>query len=144
MPNRPIRQIIARRKLVIAHEQTTVVEAARLMEEARVGAILVIKKEKLVGIFTERDALTRVLAAALDPAHTHLSRVMTRDPMTIEPDKPFGHALIAMFDHGFRHMPVIEQGVPIGIVSMRDAQPPELDELEVDLKDREHISEILR
>ena len=143
MPNRPIRQIITNRKLVIAHENTTVVEAARLMKQAKVGALLVLKKEKLVGIFTERDALMRVLAEGLDPVHTHLSRVMTKDPMTIAPDKPFGHALIAMFDHGFRHMPVIEHGVPIGIVSMRDAQPPELEELEVDLKDREHIGEIL-
>jgi CBS domain-containing protein len=101
------------------------------------------KGEKLAGIFTERDALNRVLAEGLDPAKTHLSRVMTKDPDTISSDKPFGHALIAMYDHGYRHMPVVEDGKPVGIVSMRDAQPPELKDLEVDVEQREHIREIL-
>jgi predicted transcriptional regulator len=48
-----------------------------------------------------------------------------------------------MYEHGYRHMPVVENGKPVGVVSMRDARPPELDELETDLKDREHIAEIL-
>jgi CBS domain-containing protein len=143
MPNRPIRQIIRRNKLVTASENTTVAEAARLMTEARVGAILVLRKEKLVGIFTERDALNRVLAVGLDPLHTKLAQVMTPRPDSIAPDKPFGHALIMMFEHGYRHMPVVENGKPVGVVSMRDARPPELNELEIDLKDRVHIAEIL-
>jgi CBS domain-containing protein len=143
MPNRPIRQIIRRNKLVTASENTTVAEAARLMNEAHVGAILVLRKEKLIGIFTERDALNRVLAVGLDPLHTRLSQVMTPKPDSIAPDKPFGHALIMMFEHGYRHMPVVENGKPVGVVSMRDARPPELNELEIDLKDREHIAEIL-
>ena len=143
MPNRPIREIIRRGKLITAVEGTTVSEAARLMTAAKVGAILVMKKDRLAGIFTERDALTRVLAEGLDPMHTKLSRVMTRDPDTIAPDKPFGHALIMMYDHGYRHMPVVEDGKPIGIVSMRDAAPPELSQLEVDVEQREHITEIL-
>jgi CBS domain-containing protein len=143
MIHRPIRQLLATHKLITATEATTVTEAARLMNEARVGAILILRKEKLVGIFTERDALTRVLAAGLDPLHTKLSQVMTTKPDTISPDKPFGHALIRMFEHGYRHMPVVEHGKPIGVVSMRDARPPELDELEHDLRDREHIAEIL-
>ena len=143
MPNRPIRQIIHRNKLVTASENTTVAEAARLMNDAHVGAILVLRKEKLVGIFTERDALTRVLAVGLDPLHTKLSQVMTPKPDSIAPDKPFGHALIMMFEHGYRHMPVVENGKPVGVVSMRDARPPELNELEIDLKDRAHIAEIL-
>lgn len=143
MPDRPIRDIIRRNKLVSAAEGTTVAEAARMMNNARVGAILVLRKEKLVGIFTERDALTRVLAVGLDPAHTRLSQVMTAKPDSMSPDKPFGHALIAMHEHGYRHMPVVENGRPIGVVSIRDARPPELNELEHDLKDREHIAEIL-
>jgi CBS domain-containing protein len=135
--------MLSRNKLVIAHEATTVAEAARLMSEARVGAILVVRRDKLVGIFTERDALTRVLAVGLDPAHTRLSQVMTAKPDTMSPEKPFGHALIAMYEHGYRHMPVVEHGRPVGVVSMRDARPPELDELEHDLEDRRHIAEIL-
>jgi CBS domain-containing protein len=135
--------MLSRNKLVIAHEATTVAEAARLMSEARVGAILVVRRDKLVGIFTERDALTRVLAVGLDPGHTRLSQVMTAKPDTMSPEKPFGHALIAMYEHGYRHMPVVENGRPVGVVSMRDARPPELDELEHDLEDRRHIAEIL-
>lgn len=143
MYTRPIRQIIRDHKLVTAGEHTTVVEAARLMNDAGVGAILVLRKERLIGIFTERDALTRVLAVGRDPLHTKLSQVMTAKPDTMPPDKPFGHALIKMYEHGYRHMPVVENGRPVGIVSMRDARPPELNELETDLKDREHIAEIL-
>jgi CBS domain-containing protein len=143
MPDRPIRDIVRRNKLVSASETTTVTEAARLMKDARVGAILVLRKEKLVGIFTERDALTRVLAVGRDPLHTKLSQVMTAKPDSMAPDKPFGHALIMMHEHGYRHMPVVENGKPVGVVSMRDAQPPELNTLQSDLQDREHIAEIL-
>jgi CBS domain-containing protein len=144
MPHRPIRDIIKRGRLVTCGETTTVAEAAREMKLARVGAILVMRGEKLAGIFTERDALNRVLAEGLDPAKTILAKVMSSDPDTISPDKPFGHALIAMYDHGYRHMPVVEDGKPVGIVSMRDAAPPELEDLEVDLENREHIREVLR
>ena len=143
MPNRPIRRIISEGKLVSATDQTTVSEAARIMAREKVGAILVMHKDRLSGIFTERDAVNRVLALGLDPQRTPLGKVMTRDPMTISPDKPFSHALIAMHEHGFRHMPVVENGRPIGVVSMRDAAPPELKELESDLREREHIAEIL-
>jgi CBS domain-containing protein len=144
MPNRPIRQIIQNRKLITAAEDTCVAEAARIMKDAKVGALLVIRKNHLAGIFTERDALNRVLAEGLDPRETRLGGVMTRNPDTIAPDKPFGDALIMMYDHGYRHMPVVEGGVPIGIISMRDALPPELSELEVDIEAREHIAEVLR
>ena len=134
MPHRLIRDIIKRGRLVTASEATTVSEAARLMTEARVGAILVLNKDGLAGIFTERDALTRVLAAGLDPAATPLGRVMTRDPDTITPNRPFGEALIMMYDHGYRHVPVVEDDQPVGIVSMRDTAPPNLEELEAAIK----------
>ncbi len=143
MPNRPIRDIIRRGKLVTALEGTTVAEAARQMKAGKVGAILVMDGDRLAGIFTERDVLMRVVAEGLDPASTRLKGVMTPNPDTISPDKPFGHALIMMYDHGYRHMPVVEDGKAVGIVSMRDAAPPELHELEVDVQQREHISEIL-
>ena len=134
MPHRPIREIINRGKLVTASETTSVAEAARLMTAARVGAILVLNKGGLAGIFTERDALTRVLAAGLDPERTPLGRVMTADPDTITPNRPFGEALIMMYDHGYRHVPVVEDDVPVGIVSMRDTAPPRLEDLEAAIK----------
>jgi CBS domain-containing protein len=143
MQDRPIRKVIEHGKLVAAHENTTVFEAARLMKARNVGAVLVLRKERLVGIFTERDVLNRVIAEGLDPAHTRLGRVMTAEPLAISPDKPFIHALIAMQEHGFRHMPVVDAGHLVGMVSMRDALPPELDELATDIREREHIAEIL-
>lgn len=143
MPDRPIREIIRQRRVIKATEQTTVTEAARLMKEHRVGAVLVVRKDHLVGIFTERDVVTRVVTENRDPLHTRLADVMTPNPRAMPPDKPFGHALIAMHEQGFRHMPVVDHGRVVGVVSMRDALPPELDGLQHDLEDREHIAEIL-
>jgi CBS domain-containing protein len=143
MPNRTIREIVAKRKVVSAPSKTTVAHAARLMEDNQVGALLVMEKGRLVGIFTERDALFRVLSAGRDPRTTPLSEVMTRDPQSIQPDKAFGHAMLMMYEGGFRHVPVVERGHPLGVVSTRDALGPELQEFESQLSNREHIREIL-
>jgi CBS domain-containing protein len=143
MYHRPIREIMRQHRLVTASEHTSVAEAARLMKASNVGAVVVQRKGHLVGIFTERDALTRVLAAGLDPLHTTLAQVMTHHPDSIAPDKPFSHALVAMHEYGYRHMPVVENGRVVGIVSMRDARPPELYDLETEVRDRNHIAEIL-
>jgi CBS domain-containing protein len=143
MPNRPIREIIGKRRVIKASEQATVAEAARLMKEYRVGAVLVLRKEHLVGIITERDIVTRVVTENRDPLHTRLADVMTPDPRCMASSKPFGHALIEMHEHGFRHMPIVDHGRVVGVVSMRDALPPELDGLAHELEDREHIAEIL-
>jgi len=143
MPNRTIREIVAKRKVVSAPSKTTVAHAARLMEDNLVGALLVMEKGRLVGIFTERDALFRVLSAGRDPRTTPLSEVMTRDPQSIQPDRAFGHAMLMMYEGGFRHVPVVEKGHPLGVVSTRDALGPELQEFESQLSNREHIREIL-
>jgi CBS domain-containing protein len=143
MPNRTVREIVAKQKVVTAPSKTTVDEAARLMEDKEVGALLVMDRGRLVGIFTERDALFRVLAAGRDPRITHLSDVMTRDPQSIHPDKAFGHAMLMMYEGGFRHVPVVEKGHPLGVVSARDVLGPELQEFASELSNREHIREIL-
>ena len=143
MPNRPIRHVIGKRKLITATDQMSVKEAARLMRQANVGAILVLRKDQVAGIFTERDAVSRVLAEGLDPAHTKLERVMTAHPLTITPDKPFAHALLMMREGGFRHIPVVESGRPVGVVSVRDALGSELRELEIDLRQRESLADNL-
>lgn len=115
-------------KLLVAAPGTTVSIAAKRMAEKRVGAILVVEGERLVGIFTERDALFRVIARGLDPQATFLADVMTPEPKTIFPDKSFGQAMMVMHDNHFRHLPVIENGKPVGIVSARDALDPDLEE----------------
>ncbi len=123
---RTIRSIIEDQAPVTAPVQTTVAEAARLMQRNGVGAVLVEENGRLVGIITERDALFKVMARGLDAESTCIAQVMTRDPQTIRPDQPFEDALRIMHANNFRHVPVVEYGRPIGMVSARDALGPEL------------------
>ena len=143
MPNRSVRSIITSQTVLTASPETTVTDAAGLMKRSRVGAIMVVERGRLAGIFTERDALFRVIAEGRDPQATRLADVMTRDCQTIAPDKPLGHALHMMYEGRFRHVPVVENGTPLGMVSARDALGPELQEFESELVKREHIREIL-
>lgn len=143
MPHRPVSELIANQTVVTAESTLSVAEAAMQMRNARVGAVMVVKSGKLVGIFTERDALYRVLAIGIDPNKTKIGDVMTASPATISPSRPFGHALHIMYERGFRHVPVVDKGVPVGMVSARDALGPELKQFELELEEREHISEIL-
>jgi len=144
MRQRPIRNLIARQTILTTGAETTVGEAARLMKKRMVGAVMVVRNDgTLAGIFTERDGLFRVLAEGRDPKTTHLADVMTPHPQTISPDKPFGHAMLMMHDGGFRHVPVLENGKPIGMVSARDALGPELEEFESEMRRRTRIGEIL-
>jgi CBS domain-containing protein len=121
----------------------TVAAAARLMKQHGIGALLIIQEGRLAGIFTERDALFRVIAEGRSPAKTRVADVMTANPRTIAPDRPFGHALHLMYEGGFRHVPVVENGRPIGVVSSRDALGPDLQQFIAELDKRIHIGEIL-
>jgi CBS domain-containing protein len=140
---RAIRSVIEDQKPVTASADITVAAAARLMKEHGIGAILVIQEGRLAGIFTERDALFRVIAEGRDPASTRIAEVMTSNPRTITPDRPFGHALHLMYEGGFRHVPVVDDGRPLGVVSSRDALGPDLQQFVRDLETRNHIGEIL-
>ena len=143
MPDRPVREIIEGQRPVVANAEITVSAAAQLMRQHHVGAVMITEGERLAGIFTERDALFRVIAAGRDPSATRVADVMTRDPRTISPDRPFGHALHLMYEGGFRHVPVVENGRLLGMVSARDALGPDLQQFIGDLETRDHIGEIL-
>jgi CBS domain-containing protein len=143
MPDRTIRSIIRGRAPLTVSPQTTVVEAARLMKRRKVSALLVVDGTRLLGIFTERDAVFRVIAQGRSPQETRVADVMTPDPQTVHPDKPFGHALHLMHEGGFRHVPVVENGSPLGVVSARDVLGPELREFAAELESRERIAAIL-
>lgn len=116
------------RKLILVPGSMTVREAAKLMQSKRYGAVLVTEGDDLRGIFTERDAVFRVIAAGLDPETTPLVEVMTKEPQTITPDKTFGHAMLLMHEGGFRHVPVVDDGKLVGMVSSRNALDPDLEE----------------
>ena len=141
--DRPVSSIIENQAPVTGTAQMTVAAASRLMKAKRIGAILVLEGARLAGIFTERDALFRVIAEGRDPAKTKLGEVMTHNPRTIAPDRPFGHALHLMHEGEFRHVPVVQNGRPVGIVSARDALGPDLRQFISDLDQRAHIGEIL-
>jgi CBS domain-containing protein len=135
----PVRDVMDKRKFLTTVPQTTVLEASRKMLAQKAGAVLVVEDHRLVGIFTERDAVFRVIAQGLDPGTTLLSDVMTVSPRTIGPDQSFGYAMIQMHENGFRHMPVVEDGRPIGIVSARNALDPDLEEFASEAQRRKHI-----
>src|SRR5512138_752306 len=116
MPQRPISSVIAKRSIVTAAATATVREAAKQMKQRNVSSLMVVDNGKLIGIFTERDALFRVLAEGRDPKAVKLSEVMTAHPQTVDADKPVGYALLMMFEGGFRHVPVVKDGKPIGMI----------------------------
>ena len=141
MAIRSVRSVVANQTPLMAPRTTTVLDAAHQMKAHGKGALLVVEDSKLIGIFTERDALFRVIAAGRDPATTRLADVMTPQPQTIHPDEPFLHAMRMMHRGGFRHLPVAEHGRPLGMVSARDALDDDLYELSVNLEQREHVLE---
>lgn len=128
---------IMRRDVLVTAPGASVSEASRLMSARKVGAILVSDENGLAGIFTERDLLCRVVARGLDPKKTKVGDVMTRDPETIHMQTPFGQALVVMQENGFRHLPVIEEGKPVGMISARNAMDPELEEFRSETLRRE-------
>ena len=143
MAERTVRQIIEGQEPVTATASLMVSEAARLMKQHNVGAVMVVEADKLVGVFTERDALFRVLAEGVDAATTPLAEVMTRNPQTIAPTSGFTTALQMMHDGRYRHLPVVEDGRLIGIVSVRDALGPELEAFVYEMLREEQIQEVL-
>ena len=141
MAIRSLRSIVAGQTPITAPKTATVLDAALLMKKENIGAILVVDGTRLIGIFTERDALFRVLAAGRDPGTTPLATVMTPQPQTIHPDEPFLNALRMMHKGGFRHLPVAEFDRPLGMVSVRDALDDDLYELRLALAQREDMLE---
>jgi CBS domain-containing protein len=120
MERRIVPDVIGRQQLVMLPSSATVREAAICMSERQVGAVLVTRDGALEGIFTERDLLHRVVAPGRDPNGTHLVEVMTKNPDTIEADGYAIEALSRMSERGYRHLPVLDQGRLVGIVSRRD------------------------
>lgn len=140
---RTIRDIIQNQQPVTAPASMQVREAAQIMKQRRVGAMMVVEHGFLVGIFTERDALNRVVAEGRDAAATTLADVMTSNPRTLSPDASFNSALEMMHEGRFRHVPVAENGRPIGMISVRDAMGPELESFVYEMLRQEQMSQVL-
>jgi CBS domain-containing protein len=136
-----VKSIMNPAKLIPVPGSMSVREAAKLMKSKHYGAVLITEGEELLGIFTERDALYRVIAAGLDPDATQVSEVMTKEPTTITPDKTFGHAMLIMHEGKFRHLPVVDQGRLVGMVSSRNALDPDLEEFVFEAHRRKQLIE---
>jgi CBS domain-containing protein len=98
----------------------SVIECVRTMTHEKLGALIVMDGERLIGIFTERDALNKVLAAGLDPASTKVSEVMTKDPYCIPPTTTVGEAMALVTKRRFRHLPIVENGKVLAVISSGD------------------------
>ncbi len=110
----------SRRPINSVHPDTTITESVRRMHSENIGALLVMEDDKLAGIFTERDALTKVLAAGVDPNSTKVSAVMTEDPFCIDPSTTIEEAMSIVTNRRIRHLPVLHNGELVGIVSSGD------------------------
>jgi signal-transduction protein with cAMP-binding, CBS, and nucleotidyltransferase domain len=117
---RQIGEVIAGRPLYHAETHETVRDVARRMAAWNVGAIAILEAGKLAGVFSERDLMARVVAAGLDPEVTTVGSVMTRELMVGDPSEEVASALAKMHSLNCRHLPVVQGGSLVGMISLRD------------------------
>jgi CBS domain-containing protein len=108
------------RDMVTAHPDEMVADVSRRMSTNRVGAILIVEDGNLRGLFTERDLMTRVVGDDRDPQRTRVGNVATREVVTIDVNAPLKSVLQLFREKKFRHLPVVDGGKPVGILSTRD------------------------
>jgi CBS domain-containing protein len=112
----------------------TVLEVAQAMVARNIGAVPVLRDGVLVGIFSERDLMKRVVAEGLDPRTTRLEEVMTEDPLTVSPSESVENCMVLMRRHGFRHLPICEGKQLLGVVSLRDVLLHDLTEKDYEVR----------
>jgi CBS domain-containing protein len=117
---RPIRELPTRHAAVICEQSTTVRQAIEAMQRERTGCVLVVDQSHLVGIFTERDVLTKVAARSLDLDRLQVGELMTPKPECLDMDTELAYALNQMSVGGYRHIPLLDDdGRPTGVISMQ-------------------------
>jgi CBS domain-containing protein len=116
------RQILDRKgsQVAIIHREATVLEAAKKMNELRIGALVVIESDRVIGMFTERDILNRIVAAQRDAAATKVGEVMTTPVACCQMSSPLSEIQTVMTSKRIRHLPVIEEGKLAGMISSGD------------------------
>lgn len=137
-----LKQLAAAQHLQSLSPSSLVSAAAELMAERHIGSVVITENTELVGIFTERDLLNRVVARGLDPRTTPLSVVMTTDISTIDVNDGVDACFGIMQRRGCRHLPIVENGKLVGIVSIRNVLDWIIHDLEIE-RDmlRQYISE---
>lgn len=130
-------EILRRRSPVLntLSPDQTVGEAARVMADRHVGAVLMVEAGRLIGIFSERDLLHRVVVQGASLEHTQLRTVMTGDPITASPGDDRMIAVLKMREAGCRHLPIVTEGVVVDMVSIRDLLFDEIEERKTEIED---------
>ena len=123
-----IRSIVANRDTVTVDSITSVLDAARVMSARHIGAVPVVDGERVVGIFTERDVMARIVAEARDPRTTPIAQVMSTDLVVTEINESFEACLARMQQARVRHILVLDNGRLAGIISLRDLMAADLDD----------------
>ncbi len=108
------------KEVAIIGEEATVMEAAKMMTDRRIGSLIVGRREKVMGIFTERDVLNRVVAQHLDPLETMVKDVMTKPVACCQPTTKLAECRSVMTEKRIRHLPVVEDNRLVGMISSGD------------------------
>jgi CBS domain-containing protein len=118
----PIAALLAKKDPVVRSvaPTSTVQEAVAAMARYRIGCVLILDESRLTGIFTEHDVITRVIVPGIDPRTTPISQVMSPEPFTVEASLTLEKAMALISDKRMRHLPVVEDGRLIGLVSIGD------------------------
>ena len=134
-----VRDLLVRKGTNVIHvaPETTVLDAANVMNETGIGGVVVLENSRLVGIFTERDIMRRVVAARRDPSTTLVSDVMTTEPMTITADVKIAVCRAMMSTRRIRHLPVLHDGGLVGMVTSGDILAFEVAEAEAQIEQLE-------
>lgn len=106
--------------VVAVRPDASLVEAAQLMRTQDIGDVLVADGQRIVGMLTDRDITVRAVAEGIDPLTVSARSVCTPDPVVVGPDDPVGTAVALMRTHAVRRLPVVEDGLPVGVVSLAD------------------------
>jgi len=134
---RSIASVIEGRALYTLASTATAREAAQYLVQKGVGAVAVVDQGTLKGVISERDLVTRVIAAGGNPDTMRIVEIMTPNPTTIAASESLTRALAQMRERGFRHLPVVDQDRLVGMISVRDLFAAIKVELEHDLNERE-------
>ena len=133
-----IRQILARKPDVYSiAPEATVLDALKRLEEKNVGALLVMKGDRLVGIFSERDYARRMVLHGRSSKDTAVREVMTTEVFTIPPDASAGECMVYMTDRHIRHLPVLEAGKVVGVISIGDIVRAVMDDMRFTIRQLE-------
>jgi len=117
---------------------TLVIDAIRMLTERKVGALLVLENEKLAGIFSERDYTRKVVLNDRSSSETKVSEIMTSDVKSVDPSQSIDECMVIMSNNHIRHLPVVKNGEPVGILSIMDVVKNIISEKEFIIEQLEH------